>query len=71
MTLTMTAYATLITLLAISIVVNIILISFCNRVVHWAGYWKTQFEEASKPIKPVTRAVRNAPDISYWKDEWD
>ena len=73
MTLTMTAYTVLITLLAASLVVNMVMVSMCTRFLHWANYWKSRFQDASKPIKPVMKTnvppeIINSP---YWKDDWD
>ena len=54
----------LIILSAVSIVLNIGLVSFCTRTMHWANYWKKQYHDAVNDIEPVT--------LQYdWKENWD
>lgn len=62
----------LIILAASSIVLNILLVSFCTRTMHWANYWKAQYRDAVNEIDPIDvdpyRAIREQYN---WKEDWD
>lgn len=47
----------LVGLCAISILLNIVLVSYNHRVVHWANYWKKEALRQSVEIRNAYRAL--------------
>ena len=55
--------------LAASVVLNIILISFCTRTMHWANYWKEQYNDATKKIEPIPKSPY--AELYDWEGDWE
>lgn len=51
----------LIILCAISLLLNLILVLYVRRLIHWLRYWRSQYIGAVSPINPV-------PEDAYWEE---
>lgn len=59
---------------AASIVLNILLITYCLRISHWMDYWRDRYNDSIAPIDPVFsdpyKSVKES--IGYdMEEEWD
>ena len=43
----------LIGICAVSILLNMILASYCQRLSHWANFWKTELKREQMGVRPV------------------
>jgi len=62
----------LIGLCAASIVLNMILVSYCTRVAHWANFWKEELKREQMGVRPVEVKQKipiEALDSQDWEEE--
>ena len=59
--------------LAASIVVNIITISYASRLCHWLAYWRKRYSDQIAPISPVpVKEDEEEKRHAYnWEEDWD
>lgn len=64
----------LVGLCAVSIVLNIILVSYCTRLAHIANFWKDELKRETAMVRPVrvkTKVPVETLDSQDWEKEWD
>ena len=63
----------LIGICAVSILLNMILASYCQRLSHWADFWKAELKREQMGVRPV-ELKRKIPvaalDAQDWEEEW-
>lgn len=60
----------LISLCAVSLLLNIILVSYCGRLAHIANFWKDELRRETSAVRPVrlkTRVPVEALDAQDWE----
>ena len=63
----------LVGLCAVSIVLNIVLVSYCTRLAHIANFWKDELKRETAAVRPVrvrTPVPVEALDSQDWEKEW-
>ena len=64
----------LIGLCAASLLLNIVLASYCQRLGHIANFWREELKRETSAVKPVNLKMRTpveALDAQDWEKEWD
>lgn len=56
----------LIGILATSIVLNMVLASYCLRLAHWANFWKGELKREQMGVRPVE--LKHKPYVEYYED---
>lgn len=51
---------------AASIILNIVLASYCQRLAHWADFWKGELKREQMGVRPVE--LKHKPYVEYYED---
>ena len=57
----------LIGLCAVSIVLNMVLASYCSRLAHWADFWKGELKREQMGVRPI-EVKQNPFYVEYYAD---
>lgn len=57
----------LIFICAASIIVNMILASYCQRLAHWANFWKQELKREQMGVRPI-EVKQNPFYVQYYAD---